>query len=188
MIGRIEGKLLQVSPGEVIVEAAGVGYLVATTLPAYQALSQEQHAALWIHTHVRSDAIILYGFLERDELEAFQRLISVIGVGPRTALAVLSTMTPAELALAVESGDASSLQRTPGVGRKTAERIQLELKGRLHAAGQAVVDQRGDAVSALVNLGYSQRDAQRVVDEVAGRQSPLDLGELLRLALQRLTR
>jgi Holliday junction DNA helicase RuvA len=144
---------------------------------------------LWIHTRVRDDTIELFGFPERVELEAFERLIGVAGVGPRTALAVLSGLTPAELAAAVEANDIGRLQKTPGVGRKTAQRILLELKGRLEeiSAG-SVPDQRTDAISALSNLGYSRRDAQRAVDRVLDDGEEVELSELLRLALKRLTR
>lgn len=188
MIGRLEGRLHRVDPGTVLVDVSGVGYLVSTTLRAFQALAGREHAALWIHTQVRDDAIDLYGFPDRDELEAFTKLIAVAGVGPRTALAVLSGLTADELAETVEASDLARLQRTPGVGRKTAERILLELKDRLSATVPGRGDRRGDAVSALVNLGYSQRDASRAVNAVWSDADDGDLGELLRLALQKLTR
>jgi len=188
MIGRLEGRLHQVRPGEVVLQAGGVGYLVATTLRAFNDLAEAESVSLWVHTHVREDAIVLFGFPDRAELEAFQRLIAVAGVGPRTALAVLSAMTALDLAAAVEAGDTARLQRTPGVGRKTAERIVLELKGSLPGDHELRPDRRSDAVSALVNLGYGQRDAVRVVDHVLRKASSDDLGEVLRLALQRLTR
>ena len=188
MIGRLEGRLQRVDPGTVLVEVGGVSYLVSITLRAFQSLADDDEASLWIHTQVRDDAIILYGFPDRQELEAFSRLIAVAGVGPRTALGVLSAMTAAELAEAVEIGDLACLQRSPGVGRKTAERILLELKDRLMPSTPGPGSRRGDAVSALVNLGYSQRNAQRAVDAVWSDATAEDLGELLRLALQKLTR
>jgi Holliday junction DNA helicase RuvA len=188
MIGRLEGRLHRVDPGTVLIDVGGVGYLVSTTLRAFQALAGRDQAALWIHTQVRDDAIDLYGFPDRDDLEAFSKLIAVAGVGPRTALAVLSGLTADELAEAVEASDLARLQRTPGVGRKTAERILLELKDRLVVATPGRSDRRGDAVSALVNLGYSQRDALRSVDAVWEEAADGDLGDLLRLALQKLTR
>ncbi len=187
MIGRLEGQLYQLRPGEVILEAGGVGYHVLTTLRAFEDLKAAERATLWIHTLVRSDAITLYGFLDRDELAAFQRLIGVAGVGPRTALAVLSGLTPAELAGVIASGDSAKLQHVPGVGRKTADRIVLELAGKLEiTGGENVPDPRSDAVSALVNLGYSPRDAGRAVDRAA-REGDLELGELLKNALRMLS-
>ncbi len=188
MIGRLEGRLHRVDPGMVLIEAGGVGYLVSTTLRAHQDLAGHESSALWIHTQVRSDAIVLFGFPDREELEAFEKLIAVAGIGPRTALGVLSAMTATELAQTVEAGDLARLQRSPGVGRKTAERILLELKDRLAVAGSGGDNRRGDAISALVNLGYSQRDAQRAVNGVWSEVEGSDLGEVLRMALQKLTR
>lgn len=188
MIARLAGSLVLVEPGAVVVESGGVGYLVSIGLRTYRQLAGRENAALWIHTRVRDEAIELYGFTERDELAAFERLISVAGVGPRTALAVLSAMTPSQLVQAVEGGEAEVLEKTPGVGPKTARRIVLELAGRLEVTATEVGDQRSDAVSALVNLGYPRRDAQRAVDGVSAVEAAGDLGELLRLALKRLTR
>ena len=188
MIGRLEGCVHQVSPGTVIIDVGGVGYLVSTTLRAFQELSGRERAELWIHTQVRDDAIVLFGFSERDELEAFEQLIAVAGVGPRTALAVLSGLDPGALSEAVDGGNSARLQSVPGVGKKTAERIILELKGKLAPGAGAVADHQGDAVSALVNLGYPQRAAVKAVNAVVADNDDLGLGDVLRLALQRLTK
>lgn len=188
MIGRLEGRLHRVDPGTVLIDVGGIGYLVSTTLRAFQELKEDESAVLWIHTQVRDDAIVLYGFPDREELEAFSKLIAVAGVGPRTALGVLSALTAADLAHAIETGDRARLQRSPGVGKKTAERILLELKDRLSSTTPATADRRGDAVSALMNLGYSQRDSQRTIDAVLADCADGDIGELIRLALQNLTR
>ncbi len=189
MIGRLEGRLQQLDPGTVLIDAGGVGYLVSTTLRSWEGLGTDGDTALWIHTSVRDDAIVLFGFPNRSELNAFERLIGISGVGPRIALAVLSGMSPGQLAEAVERGDFHQLQRTPGVGRKTAERIVLELKGRLDHLGGAVSegDPALDAVSALVNLGYSEREASRGVHAARALPGAGDLGGLIRQALQILT-
>lgn len=187
MIGRLEGRLFRVRPGEVVVDAGGVGYRVSISLRAFDTLAGATDCALWIHTSVRSDQIALYGFLEIAELELFERLIGIAGVGPRTALAALSTLAPDELAAAVQSGDASRLRKIPGIGKKTADRILLELAGVLKPAKAAPDNAREDAVSALVNLGYSERDARKAVDSVeAAPGTPLP--EILRLALKALNR
>jgi len=190
VIGRLEGQLHQVGPGEVIVDAGGIGWLVRIGLRTFEALSGKPSAVLWTHTLVRSDEITLYGFPDREELEMFQRLIAIAGVGPRTALALLSGMSPEELAAAVEGGDAPRLQRVPGVGRKTAERIILELRGRLPVgagAGSAPGgDASSDAVSALMNLGYAARESERAVRAAAAECPDAALSELLRVALRRL--
>lgn len=188
MIGRLEGRILGLGPGRVIVDVGGVGYLVSTTLRAVQQLAGTDRATLLIHTQVKDDAIELYGFPVADELAAFQRLIAVAGVGPRIALAVLSSLAPDELASVVATGDVERLTMTPGVGRKTAQRILLELKGKLEAGRPAEGDLRGDAVSALVNLGYRQSQAMKAVEAVIADAPGEEVGEILRLALQRLTR
>jgi len=186
MIGRITGRLHLLKPGEAIVDVSGVGYLVSTTLRAFHDLATVDTATLWVHTQVRADAIVLYGFCEEQELRTFQRLITIAGVGPRTALAILSTLMPDELAAAVESGNSARIQRSPGVGRKTAERILLELRGKLPHSAEQQPSIREDAVSALVNLGYAQKDAARAVDQVLASSPGEDLSGLLRLVLQRL--
>ena len=188
MIRRLEGALQELEPGSMVVDVGGVGYLVQTTLRAAHQLAGSERGALWIHTHVRDDAILLFGFVDRDELQVFELLIGVAGVGPRTALAVLSGFTPDELAAAVADGNVAGLQRTPGIGRKTADRILLELRGRLDGASRPATGGRDDAVSALVNLGYSAREARRSVDVVLRETDARELGDVLRLALQRLTR
>ena len=188
MIGRLEGRIHHIDPGRVLIDVGGVGYLVSTTLRAVQELGASECGVLFIHTQVRDDAIELYGFSDRNELEAFERLISVAGVGPRIALAVLSSLAPDELASVVSCGDLARLTMTPGVGKKTAQRILLELKGRLTSTEAGNGDLRGDAASALVNLGYRQAQAMKAVEAVLADNPTDDVGEVLRLALQRLTR
>ncbi len=188
MIGRLEGRIRQIDPGRVLIDVGGVGYLVSTTLRAIQELGGNERAALLIHTQVRDDAIELYGFSTRDELSAFERLIAVAGVGPRIALAVLSSLAPDELASVVSTGDLARLTMTPGVGKKTAQRILLELKGKLTASTNEGGDLRGDAASALVNLGYKQNQAMNAVEAVMADKPADDVGEILRLALQYLTK
>jgi len=190
VIGRLEGQLHLVGPGEVIVDAGGIGWLVRIGLRTFEGLSGKETAALWIHSLVRSDEITLYGFPDRTELDMFQRLIAIAGVGPRTALALLSGMSPEELARAVQGGEAARLQRTPGVGRKTAERIILELRGRLPEGSAAESAGAGeasrDAISALINLGYAARESERAVRAAAVEHPGAALPELLRVALRRL--
>jgi len=188
MIGRLEGQAHQLSPGKVLVDVGGVGYLVSTTLRAFQELNSSQPVELWIHTQVRDDAIDLFGFPDRQELEAFEHLIAVAGVGPRTALAVLSGLDPDTLCEAVETSNLARLQSVPGVGRKTAERIILELRGKLATGASPVEDHQQDAVSALMNLGYPQRAAVKAVAAAVADNEVVELGDVLRLALQRLTK
>ncbi len=185
MIGRLEGRLHQLAPGEVIVDTGGVGWLVQIGLRTYQELAGRERASLWTHLVVRSDALTLYGFSTPEELTLFQRLIGVAGVGPRTALAVLSGMTPRQFLGAIEEGNAARLRKVPGVGKKTADRIVLELKGLLPGvAGEGAQDAAGDALSALVNLGYSTRESEEAVRAAALECPGGDLADLLRHALR----
>jgi len=208
MIGRLTGELLQCGPQEVVLDVGGVGYLLRIPLSTFYAVSGRSNGrvSLHVHTHVREDALLLFGFATSDERSAFELLISISGVGPRIALAVLSGIGVAELEHAVETGDRARLERIPGIGRKTAERILLELRGRMERASHSgsaeppeargtasrTGEQRGtrsDAVSALVNLGYPRDAAGRAVDAaLADTQAEVPLEDVLRNALRGLLR
>ena len=176
MIAWLKGVLLEKSPSRVIVDVAGVGYNVQVPLSTFYGLGDSgSSVTLRIHTHVREEVIALYGFASALEQELFERLIAISGVGPKLALAVLSGIEPAELVRAVRSHDVARLTRIPGIGKKTAERIALELKDRLSAAMQTAGQTepaasgdhlRDDIVSALLNLGYQRAAAERAVEKV----------------------
>lgn len=210
MIGRLTGRLVECKPGEVLLDVGGVGYGLQIPLSTYWALSGGDGAApvvLHVHTYVREDALQLYGFATASERDAFSRLISVSGIGPRTALAVLSGIGVQEMESAVLEDDRARLERIPGIGRKTAERVILELRdkidpsrgrrtrsagGRPHSAdsreGESAV--RDDAVSALVHLGYRRDAAEKAVEaSMAGTdESSTTLETVLRNALRGLVR
>lgn len=177
MIALLRGTLLEKSPSRLIVDAGGVGYDVVVPLSTFYVVGEAGGTVtLRIHTHVREEVIALYGFATKLEQELFERLISISGVGPKLALAVLSGIEPAELIRAIRTQDVARLTSIPGVGRKTAERIGLELKDRLPASLQAAepaaavaapADQRrDDLLSALVNLGYHRPVAEKTVSKV----------------------
>jgi len=200
MIAHLQGKLLTKEPSEVVIDAGGVGYHVLIPLSTYYDLGQPGNTiSLHIHTHLRDGAIELFGFGTAGERALFKRLIAISNVGPRTALAVLSGIEPPELLAAVAEGQFARIALVPGIGKKTAERLVLELRDKLpelqvelgapaHAA-QGPGAMRDDLVSALVNLGYKQRDAdsavRRALEESAGEP---DFNHLLRRALNQLTR
>lgn len=186
MIGLLDGTILELQPGEVLLEAGGVGYEVRVPLSAHRVLTESDRARLFIHTHVREDVLALFGFLSRAERDTFRRLLAVSGIGPRIALALLSGLTVEELAAAVEGERWQRLSGVPGVGRRTAERLVVELKGKMRPGALGAGDVREDAVSALVNLGYSSRDAERVVGELVRAEPEVELPELLRRALKEL--
>ena len=194
MIGRLTGRLATKAPDQVLLEVGGVGYLVHIPLSTFYELpEQESPASLWIHTHVREEALALYGFLTERERALFLLLLGVTGIGPRVALTVLSGIPPAELVEALRKQDVRRLVAVPGVGRKTAERMVLELTekvarlpGDLPSPGPAPVA-ADDVVSALVNLGYRKSEAERTVEAIARQGAPEEFGEFLRLSLKRLT-
>lgn len=189
MIGFLEGRVVELRPGQALVDVGGVGYEVSVPLSAHARLSASTEVALFVHTHVREDQLALFGFPTRRERDTFRLLLGVSGVGPRTALALLSALTPDDLAVAFESGQWRTLAAAPGIGQRTAERLIVELKGKLAPTADAAgLGARHDAVSALVNLGYPVRRAEEAVSELLRSSPQLELGELLRQALRALTR
>ncbi len=175
MIAHLRGRIFAKHPNRIIVDVNGVGYDVAVPLSTFYGLGEPgAEIALRIHTHVREDALLLYGFATLLELDLFERLIGISGIGPKVALAVLSGIEPKELVRAVERGDVARLTAIPGVGKKTAARMVLELKDRLpsarlvaETAGGGAPDApvlRDDVLSALTNLGYHRPLAEEAVD------------------------
>jgi Holliday junction DNA helicase RuvA len=197
MIAQICGRLAHKSPAEIIVDCNGVGYGVRVPLSTFYELPEiGEEVVLRIHTHVREDALHLYGFLTGKEKELFGLLIGVSGVGPRLAINVLSGIATHDLERALQEGDFLSLTRIPGVGRKTAERMLLELKDKVSAPGAgaaAGVSMRDgkikDALSALVNLGYQKGIAEEAVRNCVRQQGEeLSLEELLKESLRLLAK
>ena len=175
MIAHIRGRLLEKHPNRVIVDVNGVGYDVHVPLSTFYEMAEPgEEIALRIHTHVREDALLLYGFATVLELKIFERLLSVSGIGPKLALAVLSGIEPNELVSAIRTANVARLTGIPGIGKKIAERIGLELKDKMASfipaetaalASTAAADTlRDDVLSALVNLGYHRPLAERAVD------------------------
>ena len=208
MISRLRGLVWQCEPGRLQLDVGGVGYDLQIPLSTYYQISEADagEVELHVYTHVREDAITLFGFATVAERSMFLHLTSISGVGPRLALSTLSGIGPGELRQAVREQDQSRIQRVPGIGKKTAARIVLELRDRLEKDGVEAVpsgaqqppalagderrSRRHDAASALSNLGYNDDVAYRAVDKVldgAGEKLP-DLQDLLRLALRGLNR
>ena len=195
MIAALRRKLLQKHPNRVILDVGGVGYDVQVPLSTFYSIGDAGgDVSLRVRTHVREDAIALYGFLTALELDLFDRLIAISGIGPKVALAVLSGIEAGELVRAVRGQDVARLTRIPGVGKKTAERIGLELKDKLPSApsaGDAAVaggDLRDDVISALVNLGYQRASAEKAVDAELKKSPDAPFENLLRGALRGLMR
>jgi Holliday junction DNA helicase RuvA len=199
MIAYLRGTILDKQPNLIIVDVQGVGYEVHVPLSTYYDVGDiGADVALRIHTHVREDALHLYGFLTPLEQQLFERLIGISGIGPKLAVAVLSGIEPGELVGAVQRHDVARLTGIPGIGRKTAERIVLELKDRLarlslpdvdHVAAVPAGDRvRGDVLSALQNLGYHRPLAEKAVDSTLPSTGTLSFEQALKAALRELMR
>ncbi len=198
MIGHLRGTLIDKRPSQVLLDVAGVGYQVQIPLSTFYAIGElKDEVSLLIHTHVRDDALLLYGFLTSREKHFFEMLISASGVGPSLALKILSGMSVDDLIPAIRAGDLPALTRIPGVGKKTAERIVVELRDKLaqmEAAGPAEEKPaaRGglaaDVVSALLNLGYDRRVAEKAAEEAQRNGGGTSFEALLRASLQSLSR
>ena len=198
MIGQLRGRLVEKHPNRVIVDVQGVGYDVQIPLSTFYVLGEPgADVVIRVHTHVREETLALFGFATLLELQLFEKLIGITGIGPRLALAVLSGIESADLVRAVRQRDVARLTGIPGVGKKTAERIGLELKDRLPAEldlepggldlAAGATDRRGDLLSALLNLGYQRPLAERAVDAaLTGGDGSFE--ETLRQALRELAR
>jgi holliday junction DNA helicase RuvA len=194
MIARLTGRLAQKSPEGLIVDVHGVGYRVFVSLTAFAALPAEgEEVTLGIHTHLRETALDLFGFMHPAEQHLFGALITVSGIGPRMAQNILSGVPADELTAALADGNVARLVAVPGIGKRTAERLVVELQDRARklavaapsAAGGAA-ESDAEAVSALVNLGYRQAEAERAVRAVAA-SGGRDLADVIRRALQKLS-
>ena len=175
MIAHIRGRLLSKHPNQVIVDCAGVGYQLAITIPTFSGLPEPgTEVSLFVHTHVREDQLALFGFLNTDEKALFERLISVSGIGPKLAITVLSGMATPDMVAAIRTNDLTRLTKIPGVGKKTAERMVLELKDKLDqfttteatTIAPSATPLEEDILSALVNLGYQRASAERALQSL----------------------
>ena len=202
MIGYLRGKILEKEPPLILLDVGGVGYQLEASMNTFYALTaasdENAEVALYVHTVVREDAFLLYGFASKDERALFQALLKVNGVGPKVGLAILSTLSAAEFARCIGDDDTAVLTRVPGIGKKTAERLIVEMRDRLPAlqhhdattadgqptsgSGSAI----NDATSALISLGFRAADASRAVRAIPEVQT-LESEALIRLALKALS-
>jgi Holliday junction DNA helicase RuvA len=199
VIARLKGTLAEKAPNRLTIDVAGVGYDVLVPLSTFYGIGEiGAPVSLRIHTHVREEVIALYGFATPLEQDLFERLISISGIGPKLALSVLSGIDPGELVRAIRTEDVARLTRIPGVGKKTAERIGLELKDRLPLAATAFAgpagdaapgeDLRSDLLSALTNLGYKGQVAEKAVDGALKKTPDASFEDVLRDILRGMTR
>ena len=196
MIAHLRGKLLAKHPNQAIVETNGVGYDISISVPTFTEMpAAGSEVALHIHTHVREDALSLYGFLRLGEKHLFEKLLTVSGIGPTLAIKILSGMPADEMVGAIRGGDLARLTRIPGIGKKTAERMVLELRDKLPEsvggpeAGPAVTTPvEEDVISALLNLGYQRAAADKALLVARGSKGPQSFDVLFREALASLSK
>ena len=196
MIAHLRGKLLVKHPNQAVVDVGGVGYDVAISVPTFSELpAVGSEVSLHVHTHVREDQIALYGFLRAPEKQLFEKLIGVSGIGPKLAITILSGMATDEMVAAIRGGDVARLTRIPGIGRKTAERMVLELRDKLAApvvggepAAPALSGIEEDVLSALMNLGYQRAAAEKVLERAAQNEKTGSFDALFREALAALSK
>jgi len=194
MIAHLRGKLISKHPNQAIVEAAGVGYDVSISVPTFSELpALNSEVSFFIHTHVREDALALFGFLRAQEKQLFEKLLSVSGIGPKLAITILSGMPADTMVAAIKGNNVAALTRIPGIGKKTAERMVLELRDKLDAFGveaqaaAAMSPVEEDVISALLNLGYQRAIAERALARL-GNVTGESFDALFRKALSALAK
>ena len=188
MIGFLSGNILSIKPTKVLLDVGGVGYLVNISINTFENISDKKGISLHIYTGVKEDSITLFGFYTETEKEMFELLISVSGIGPKLALSVLSGIQVDDLKTAIEAGDISRIVAIPGVGRKTAERVVLELRIKVDKISEAEskgvsYSIKSEAVSALTTLGYNYKQAETAVRNILNASKDISLEELIKKAL-----
>ncbi len=194
MIAHLRGKLISKHPNQAIVEAGGVGYDVMISVPTFSELpALNAEVSFFIHTHVREDALALFGFLRQQEKQLFEKLLSVSGIGPKLAITLLSGMPADAMVAAIKGNNIAGLTRVPGIGKKTAERMVLELRDKLESFGvpaetiAAASPVEEDVISALVNLGYQRAMAEKALSGL-GKVSGESFDTLFRKAMSALAK
>ena len=193
MIGFLTGKKISLKPTHLLLDVSGVGYSIKISLTTFEEISDKEIISLFIHTNVKEDSISLFGFFTEPEKQMFELLISVSGVGPKIALSILSGIRVDDLRFALQSGDISRIVAVPGIGKKTAERLSLELRNKVTDIAEQEGDKptssiRSEAVSALTTLGYNLKQAESSVREILGKKPDINIEELLKVALSNLSK
>ena len=189
MIAQLDGKLVEKNPTDLVIDCGGVGYEVKISLNTFSALGSSEHVILYTKMIVREDAQLLYGFAEKTEREMFNHLISVSGIGPNTAMIMLSSLVPAEIASAIQSEDVKTIQSIKGIGAKTAQRVIVDLKDKMLKMAFSTEDifnanntNQFDALTALVSLGFDKKAAEKVIDRISTGEESVE--QLIKEALK----
>lgn len=193
MIGYLKGKIISSKPTQIVLDVNGVGYKVGISINTFEKIVNKAEVSLFIHTHVKEDSISLYGFFTEPEKEMFELLISISGIGPKIALGLLSGISVDSLKEAIEEGNVTRITAVPGIGRKTAERLVLELRSKVEgiSAEEFTALQpstKSEAISALSTLGYNVKIAEKVIREILSENIDFALEDLIKNALSRLNK
>lgn len=190
MIGHLKGKIISKKPTKLIIDVSGVGYLVNISINTFEKIADKEEATLYTYLCVKEDALDLYGFYTIAEKEMFELLISVSGIGPKTAQSILSGIQINDLKEALKTGNLARIISVPGIGRKTAERLLVELRDKVDSVAESiegvligVSNLRSDAIAALVNLGYNLKVAERAVRAITDKQPNISIEDLIKEAL-----
>jgi Holliday junction DNA helicase RuvA len=190
MIGYLRGKIISKKPTKLLIDVNGIGYIVNISISTFEKLADKEEVSLYTHLSVRESAMDLYGFYSAAEKEMFELLISVSGIGPKSAQGILSGIQIEDLKDALKSANISRLVSIPGIGRKTAERLMIELRDKADSvseSGEATIsgpsNTRNDAIAALVNLGYNQKVAERIVRSITDRTPDISIEDLIKDSL-----
>lgn len=193
MIGYLKGKIISSKPTQILLDVNGVGYKVGISINTFEKIVDKAEVSLFIHTHVKEDSISLFGFFTESEKEMFELLISISGIGPKIALGLLSGISVDSLKDAIEEGNVTRITAVPGIGRKTAERLVLELRTKVESifAGEFTKTQpstKSEAISALTTLGYNVKTAEKIIRELLSENSDFALEDLIKKALYSLNK
>lgn len=187
MIGFLTGKIISSKPTQILLDVNGVGYLVNISITTFEKISEKETASLHIHTSVKEDSIALFGFFTQSEREMFELLISISGIGPKVSLGILSGIAVDDLKDAIANGNVSRLIAIPGIGRKTAERVVLELRNKVDAikvdGSSKEISAKDEAISALATLGYQRQTSEKIIRDLLSENQNYSLEELIRKAL-----
>lgn len=189
MIGFLSGKVISAKPTQILLDVNGVGYKISISINTFEKISDKKNISLFIHTHVKEDSIALFGFYSEGEKEMFELLISISGVGPKSAISLLSGISTDDLKHAITTGNVARITAVPGIGAKTAERLILELKNKIKDIKEegikpAEVSTQKEAVAALATLGYNLNNAEKAVNKILSEEPNCGLEELIKRSLK----
>lgn len=192
MITQIVGKLIEKNPTNIVIDCQGIGYEINVSLHTFSQIKNEEHIKVFTHLHVKEDAHTLYGFMDKEEREVFRKLISVSGIGTSTARVMLSSLSPSQVIDAITSEDADTIQSVKGIGKKTAQRVIIDLKDKMDLSDDVKKTpnsnntHKKEALSALETLGYNRKKSEKIVSKIIADEPSVTLENIIKTALKKL--